>query len=313
MRELVRTLVTAPLAEPIDDLGRFLDHLDGSTRAGAGTIERAAFGGLSADRLGFAFAAGYREALRKLVPGLGHHRAALCVTERGGGHPRAIETTLTPDGDGYLVSGHKRWATMARHVDVLLVVASLGESAAKKILRLVRVDARAPGVTFRAMPPTPFCPEIEHAEVDLERVRVAASDLLPGDGYEAYQKPFRTIEDLHVVAAALGYAARCARRFGVDRVLVDRAAATLVALDAVAALDPLDPAGHLALAGALANAAPIFEATVAALRTAGGDAAGVASLLERDLPLLSIAGNVRAMRTARAAELLAAGGAPRVL
>ncbi len=307
MRELVRTLLTAPLAEPIDDLGRFLAHLDGSIRAGAGTIERAAFGGLSADRLGFAFAAGYREALRRLVPALGHDRAALCVTERGGGHPRAIETTLTADGDGYLVSGHKRWATMARHVDVLLVVASLGENASKKMLRLVRVDAHAAGVTLRAMPPTPFCPEIEHAEVDLDRVRVAAADLFPGDGYETYQKPFRTIEDLHVVAAALGHVIGCGRRFGLDRVLVDRAAATLVALDAIAALDPLDPVAHLALAGALANAAPIFEAIVAALRARGGEVTEVAQRLERDLPLLSIAGNVRAMRTARAVELLAVG------
>src|SRR6185436_13084691 len=60
--------------------------------------ERAAWGGLVADRLGYAFVAGYASALARLAPGIAT-RAALCVTEEGGGHPRAIKTTLEGAGE----------------------------------------------------------------------------------------------------------------------------------------------------------------------------------------------------------------------
>src|SRR5688572_26268883 len=78
-----------------------------SARTGS-TIERALLGGALADRLGFAFASGYAEALRFLVPDLGGI-TALCATEEAGNHPRAIRTTLA---DGIL-RGHKKWATVA--------------------------------------------------------------------------------------------------------------------------------------------------------------------------------------------------------
>ena len=39
-----------------------------------------------------------------------------------------------------------------------------------------------------------FVPEISHAEVELDRVKVSDADVLPGDGYDDYLKPFRTIE-----------------------------------------------------------------------------------------------------------------------
>jgi acyl-CoA dehydrogenase len=305
MRELVSAIVLGSFDDAIDRLEGADEKVSAHAWDGATTLERAAIGGLLATKLGLAFAVGYREALRRLVPSLGMERAALSITERGGGHPRAIESTLTPDGDGFLLSGHKKWATMAHLVDVLFVVASLGDRDGKKDLRLVRVDAKAAGVTFRAMPPAPFCPEIEHAEVDLDRVRVGAADVLLGDGFEAYSKPFRTIEDLHITAAALGFIAGQVRRFGADRGLVDRAAAMLVLVEAIGREDPSDAATHLALAGALANAAPIFEAVRVALGALGDDGAEAARLFERDLPLLTIAGNVRAARTTRALETLA--------
>jgi hypothetical protein len=57
------------------------------------SIDRAIAGGVRADRLGFAFAGGYAAALAALVPGL-TGIAALCATEEGGAHPRAIHTRL---------------------------------------------------------------------------------------------------------------------------------------------------------------------------------------------------------------------------
>ena len=152
------------------------------------TVEDAVSGGAAADRLGVAFAAGYAAALRALVPDLPRgERAALCATEEGGGHPRAILARF----DGATVTGRKTFVTGGLDAVRLLVVARDGGD----VLRLVSVSARGPGVVFVPLPPTPFAPEVGHAALQLEG---APAELLPGDGYTDYLKPFRTIEDLHV-------------------------------------------------------------------------------------------------------------------
>src|SRR4051812_21347153 len=86
-------------------------------------IESAILGGFCADRVGFAFAAGYHAALRALVPSLPRdHLVGLCATEAGGVHPRAIETRL----EGGRLRGTKSFATLAPSADELLIVASTG-------------------------------------------------------------------------------------------------------------------------------------------------------------------------------------------
>ena len=80
-------------------------------------------GGFAADRVGWAFAAGYQSALRTLVPSLPVQAlAAFCVTEEGGNRPRDIRTLITPGaGGGLLVSGSKRWTTLGPQGTMLLV------------------------------------------------------------------------------------------------------------------------------------------------------------------------------------------------
>ncbi|MFN7145045.1 MAG: acyl-CoA dehydrogenase family protein, partial [Myxococcota bacterium] len=173
-------------------------------------VDRALIGGGSADRLGYAFAAGYTSALERLVPGL-VGAACLCVTEEGGAHPRAIRARLTPLDAGWRLDGKKRWATLAGEGDTLLVAASTGHEGDHNVLRLARVPADAPGVTLTALPPTPFTPEIPHYEVTLDGVVLPHDALLPGDGWTAYVKPFRTVEDAHVCAAATAYLLGVAR------------------------------------------------------------------------------------------------------
>src|SRR5215471_4551985 len=92
-------------------------------------VERALAGGRAADRLGFAFAAGYEAAVHALVPSLPEEAVAgFSVSEEGGNHPRAIETKLERAVDGYLLSGKKRWSTMAPLSDLLVVVARTGDT-----------------------------------------------------------------------------------------------------------------------------------------------------------------------------------------
>jgi hypothetical protein len=80
-------------------------------------------GGFAADRVGWAFAAGYQSALRTLVPSLPVQAlAAFCVTEEGGNRPRDIRTLITPGaGGGFHVSGSKRWTTLGPQGTLLLV------------------------------------------------------------------------------------------------------------------------------------------------------------------------------------------------
>jgi alkylation response protein AidB-like acyl-CoA dehydrogenase len=278
--------------------------------AGLEPIEAAVLGGLHADRVGFAFAAGYQAALRRLLPSLdGAGVAALAATEAGGGHPSAIATSLAAEGDegdSRVLRGKKSWITMADAADTLLVVASTHRTEGRNHLVVARVDAKAPGVTLSRMPPTPFVPEVAHAELALDGVRIADADVLPGDGYEAYLKPFRTIEDLHVHGAVLGYFVGVGRRSGWPAAAIESLAALIAATCALARDDARSPAVHVATAGLLAAARRAIDelepewANVAEAERARWP---------RDRALLSVAQKARALRTESAWRAL--GGAPR--
>jgi hypothetical protein len=266
-----------------------------------GSIERALVGGAHADRIGFAFAGGYAEALRALVPGL-DGIAALCATEAGGNHPRAIRTALTSTGAGtYELTGHKKWATIGPIATTFLVVATTGDGAdGRPRLRVVRVPAAAPGVRVVASS-APFIPEIPHAEVELERVAVTDADVLPGDGYTQYLKPFRTVEDLHVHAALIGYLVGVARRRSMARELVESLLALAVATRALSDTGAASPAAHLALAGTMDLVARVVDDIERAWSTTP-DAEW--ERWQRDRALLRVAGTARGARRDRAWSML---------
>ena len=283
-------------AAPVASLGAWLDRLAESPFAP--TVERAAWAGFHADRVGYAFAGGYEAALRRLVGAApGSARRCLAATESGGAHPRAIATTLA----GGVLRGEKTFATLASIADELLVVASTGVSAdGKNALVLVRIPKDATGLTIADRPPTPFAPEIPHATVTLDGVPVAPEAVLPGDGYTRYLRPFRTIEDIHVLAACLGLFVRVARR-GAATALAEQLLALVLTLRALGERDPSDPAAHVALAGAFSTARGLFDASEAAFRAVGED--DHARFL-RDRPLLGIAGGARHKRTETAWKAL---------
>jgi hypothetical protein len=302
-------------------------------------IDRALWAGFEADRLGYAFVGGYRAALVRLVtwaagslggraeqahvsPDLdtrldgGAERAgragvvpsvdarlSLAATEAGGAHPRAIMTKLVDEGGTLLVRGEKTFATLASSAEELLVVASRGEGAdGKNRLVLVRVRADAPGVTIEDRAPTPFAPEIPHARVKLVDVVVGKGDVLPGDGYDVYLKPFRTIEDTHVLAATLGNVVRTARANGFDGAVAERAVALALALRGLAARNPSDAVTHVCLSG-------IFSATRSLLLEHDGEwtkaAPATRDRWRRDQALLMVAESARQQRTATAWKMLA--------
>ncbi len=279
-------------AEPCASIDAFYTKIEAADReAPEGSVERAAIGGFLADRLGYAFVAGYRAALVRLVPELS--RASLCATEAGGGHPRFIRTTLTevPNG-GFRLRGTKSFATLASAATTLLVVASTGEGDdGRNRLRVAAIPRDRAGVVVRDKTPLPFAPEISHAEVTLEDVAVAPDEVLVGDGYADVLKPFRTYEDTGVMAATLGHLVRLGGLLRFPRAQREEALATLLALRGVASHDPRAPSTHLVLAGVQATLERLVND--ANLRSADPD---TQIRWERDRPLLQVAANIRQKR-----------------
>lgn len=263
----------------------------------------ALLGGAHAPEVGYAFASGYQAALRYLcqrhpLQGI----AALCVTEENGNHPRSIATSLTPAGDNTLVmNGSKTFITGGPRADILLVAAHTGESrAGRPVLKLVSLDSGARGIQITPMSPLPFVPEIEHASVTFANVAVSAEQVLPGDGYSDYIKPFRTIEDIHVSLALCGYLSRICRHCQARDLLPAWLSLSAQHLQ-LASLPPGDPVTHLLLAGCrqqLEQQLPSLEA-----RWQAAEPESFAHW-QRDKALLAVAGNARAKRTATALTAL---------
>lgn len=286
------------------DLQVWMRRHEGAVQGWETPLERAAIGALQADRLGYAFASGYREALRALLPEVGDARLGFCATEEGPAAPRHMRTRLTErsveQGGGWVLDGHKRWTTMGSLADELLVFAVQGvDEQGRNSLALVRVPADRRGVRVEPGEATPFVPEIPHAQCRFEGVEVAPDERLPGDAYVRYLKPFRTVEDLHVHAAFLGWVIGEARRRRWPTGLMERGTALLCASWSLCTAAPLAPATHVVLAG-------IIEQTRALAEACPWPTDGH---WERDRRLLDVAGRARAARTEAAWRRLGGGGA----
>ncbi len=292
----VTELLSAPLLDGPAELGPWWSLVRRSLM-GTSTLQQAALGGLAADRLGLAFAAGYQAALTRLVPDRAHGAVlGVAFTEEGGAHPKAIRSHLDAEGSAWRLSGHKGWVTCGTLATELVVVASVGAWAdGRNRLRACRVGTDAEGVTVTPHGPAPFVPEVPHASVTFDGVLV--EQLLPGDGYTAWLKSFRTVEDIHVHGALLGYLMRVGRQARWPDEHVEAALVPLLALEALAQADPLDPITHRGLGGVMASTRallvqvePLWERVDAEQR----------ARWERDQPLLKVAGRARVARLERA-------------
>lgn len=252
------------------------------------SIDRAVALGRKADRFGTAFFGGYTSAITALDPSLScDDIGALCATEEGGGHPRAIQTMLK---DG-LLNGTKHFVSGGTLATQLLVVAKIGERDGRPELKVARIKANAAGVKLEDGLVLDFVPEVPHGAVTFTNARVDA--VLEGDGYEKYLKPFRTIEDLHVFGAV----AACLIANGAKHDTAERLEATLAAIRQLGRQDPSSADTHIALAGVLALARETIEAMDLSVFTEE-----FRTRFLRDRPLLEIAEKVREARRLRAWE-----------
>lgn len=295
-----------PAPVTTDDLAVFWAETGAARSRFSLPFDRAVVGGFLSNRLGFAFASGYQAALRALCPALpAEGVASFCVTEEGGNHPRAIQAKLErPDEGHVVVTGVKKWCIASAKTFIVVAneVVNPKSETGRPTLRAALIEAGAPGLTLSPLPPTPFVPEVLHAELRLDGVRLPADAVLPGDGYDEYTKPFRTVEDLHVQAAVLGYLSSVGVRSEWPQELRERLAALIVMGRGLASLGPKLPETHLALAGFLAQTTAI---AVDAEPYWAQSAEAERERWQRDRMLVQVASKARATRRERAWQSLA--------
>src|SRR6185503_1804976 len=179
-----------------------------------------------------------------------------------GNSPKAIKSSLRRNGTHWILNGAKRWTTLGPD-GALFFVAARDEAASDKraSIKLVRVSSDSPGLKIQTMPATRFVPEVPHAQLQFENLKIKEGELLPGDGYDQYVKPFRTVEDIHVQAAVLSYLMREGQRLSWPQGWLERLSALLAALGKIADMPAAHAETHIALAGALSIGAGLIGET----------------------------------------------------
>lgn len=250
----------------------------------------AVLGGRLAATPGLAFLAGYQAALRALWPSAPAGLGALCVTENRSTRPADLQTRLD---DGRL-NGCKDFVTAGAAADWLLVAAREESPGAKPQVALALLRPGTPGVRVEALPALKLMPDIGHACLHLHEARC---ERLAGDGWDDYVKPFRTIEDVHLLAALSAWHVGLGQDCGWPQDLQLRLLALLAGCAEVARLNPAESATHLLLAGLFAQQQALRPELDAAI------AAGPeqwAQLWQRDQNLLTLAASARAKRLQQA-------------
>lgn len=291
MNAAVHEMLTLEPTPAVQDASSWLAWLTAQPKTDP--IDLALRGGFHADRIGWAFASGYQAACQRLLPRRAPGEVvAICASEKGGAHPRVIQTTLR---EGRL-SGDKSFVTLGTMASVLVVIARAGQDASGRsqlVSALVRPED--PGVSVSVGKTLPFIPEIPHARLAL---RETPCTVLPGDGYAHHLKPFRTIEDIHIQAAMLGLLVQIGRRNHWYDGHIEELLVLIAALSALSGAPPLEPAVHRGLGGVLAQVARLL--TVIPERAM---APAVRERWLRDQAIFLLAHQAREKRLARAREL----------
>ena len=297
---------TQAIAKPCESVADWWPRHRAIAAEHPGTIQQAIVGGFVADRVGWAFASGYQAALHALFPDApGDRLCALCVTEADGNSPKAIKSSLAMSGGAWRLNGAKRWTTLGPEGSLFFVAArDEAASSGRAAIKLAKVSSESPGLKIQAMPATRFVPEVPHAQLKFEDVEVDA--LLPGDGYDLYVKPFRTVEDIHVQAAILSYLMREAQRLAWPEHWIERLSALLAALATLSNMPASHAETHIGLAGALRISAGLIEEAEAFWLKSAAEPAALR--WRRDKELLQVAGKARELRTQRAWENLRPAG-----
>ena len=253
-------------------------------------FELAVLGARSMATPGLAFLVGYQAALRVLWPSAPQSLGALCATEQRSVRPADMHTRL----DDLRLSGRKDFVTAGDAAEWLLIAARCEAPGETPRLNLAVAYAGEPGVTLEKLPAISLMPDISHGRVLLDG---ALCELLAGDGWDAYVKPFRTLEDLYVLSAMTAWLHGVGQECAWPQALQLRLLALLAGCAEVSRHNPSNAAGHVLLGGLFAQFHGLDGELNAAL--AGGPATW-RELWTRDKGVMDIAAGARDKRLAKA-------------
>jgi acyl-CoA dehydrogenase len=275
----------------------FLDHQRLCADA-TNSLVRATLGGARFRQLSFAFASAYQSALENMFGTERFQQGALCHNEKGVKKPREMTTRITSDAEGNaVVSGHKGFVSGGANANKLYVSAVDTRDGSGKI-KMLQLEPGMKGLTLSAGSSLPFLPELDHAKLTLEGVVLADENILKDDGYTDYVKPFRTEEDLHILAALLGQRLNIAIALRQTN-FIEQALTLISALKTAYDADRSSELAHLTLADIKQQCIALFNEQDKFLQ----QETSMHSYLkawERDRALLAIAESAQQARTKKA-------------
>jgi len=112
--------------------------------------------------------------------------AAFCLTEReAGSDAGAIKTTALPDGDDFVINGHKCFITSGGLADVMTVFALTNPDRGARGVSAIIVPANTPGISVSKVEDKMGQRASNTVELIFENVRVPQANLLgkPGRGF----------------------------------------------------------------------------------------------------------------------------------
>lgn len=152
--------------------------------------------------------------------GAGDAVGAFALTEpEHGSNPAGMESVAERDGDEYVLTGNKRWATNASIADVLLVWAR-DISVEEEPVRGFLVETPKDGLEIRNIDDKLSLRVSVSSEFDMENVRIPKENVLPG--VEGMDGPLSCLMQARygIVWGAVGVARDCfevARNYSTDR------------------------------------------------------------------------------------------------
>lgn len=253
-------------------------------------FELAVAGGRRMATPGLAFLVGYQAALRMLWPSAPPSLGALCATEQRSLRPADMQTRLTD----LRLNGQKDFVTAGDAADWLLVAARSEEPGESPRLSLAVVYPGEPGVRVERLPALPLMPDISHGRLSLDG---ALCELLAGDGWDAYVKPFRTLEDIYVLSAMTAWLYGVGQDCGWSQALQLRLLALLAGCAEASRQPPSSPPGHVLLGGLFAQFDALKIEVDQAMANGSPD---WAAMWQRDQVVMQLASGARAKRLANA-------------
>lgn len=256
-------------------------------------FELAVAGGRRMATPGLAFLVGYQAALRMLWPSAPPSLGALCATEQRSLRPADMQTRLSD----LRLSGRKDFVTAGDAADWLLIAARSEEPGEKPRLSLAVVYPGEPGVRVEKLPALPLMPDISHGRLHLDG---ALCELLAGDGWDAYVKPFRSLEDVYVLSAMTAWLYGVGQDSGWSQPLLLRLLALLAGCAEASRQPPNNPAGHVLLGGLFAQFDALKNEIDQALAEGNPE---WAQMWQRDQSVMQLAAVARAKRLAKALHI----------